>query len=177
MATWERIIGPPWVSNNLSAFIMLTIFVVNFCIWAFIVANLKSKINYIKRKEKKKRQISTTRKQAKVTLRTALPWKGHCLFWNWCLECTWAKLGNPWKSKQNILLKFAKLQNYLSFLLLLMESATCSTLDIDLLPKVPLSTDIRSNPEMNIKACFLRQLNKLDQIIVPLKIILQRARK
>jgi hypothetical protein len=58
-----------------------------------------------------------------------------------------------------------------------MESATCSTSDIDLLPKVPLSTDIRSNPEMNIKACFLRQLNKLDQIIVPLKIILQRARK
>jgi len=46
-----------------------------------------------------------------------------------------------------------------------------------LLPKVPLSTDIRSNPEINIKACFLHQLNKLDQIIVSLKIILKKSQK
>ena len=41
-----------------------------------------------------------------------------------------------------------------------------------LLPKVPLCTNIRTNPEMNIKTCLLYQLDKFDQIIVVLKIVL-----
>lgn len=36
LTTWDKIIGPPWDSYNLSAFIIFTIFVVNFCIAAFI---------------------------------------------------------------------------------------------------------------------------------------------
>lgn len=41
-----------------------------------------------------------------------------------------------------------------------------------LLPKVPLSANVGSNSKMSIKSCLLYQLDKLDQIIPILKIVL-----
>lgn len=41
------------------------------------------------------------------------------------------------------------------------------------LPEVPFSTDIRTNPKMNIKAGLLGYFNKPDQIKPPFKIVLK----
>lgn len=44
------------------------------------------------------------------------------------------------------------------------------------LPKIPFSTSIRSYSEMNIKACFLHQLDEFNQIIPLLKVILHNKK-
>lgn len=49
--------------------------------------------------------------------------------------------------------------------------------EFDNLPKIPFSTDIGANPEMNIKACCLHYFDEANQIIPPLKIILKEDNK
>lgn len=44
LLTWDKIIGPPWDSYNLSAFIIFTIFLVNLSIWNWVVQNQKRKL-------------------------------------------------------------------------------------------------------------------------------------
>lgn len=53
LSTCDRMIGPPWVSNNFSAFNMSTIFVTHFCISSFIAIQLQIKLSKKKRLSKK----------------------------------------------------------------------------------------------------------------------------
>lgn len=45
------------------------------------------------------------------------------------------------------------------------------------LPKIPFSTNVRPNAEINIEACLLYQFDKFNQIIPPLKIKLKTEGK
>ncbi|ESR57898.1 hypothetical protein CICLE_v10023099mg [Citrus x clementina] len=45
------------------------------------------------------------------------------------------------------------------------------------LRKILLSTIVRTNPKIKIKACLLHQLDKLQQIIISLQIILKPIKK